>query len=629
MIKRRDLLASAGAMAALPAMAQAPQASPNILWFISDDASPYIRAYGDRLANTPTVDGLAQRSILYRNAFSVSPVCAPSRFGLATGIAPESAGPAHHMRAEARLPAMIRALPEYLRRKDYFCFNNAKTDYNTRDIQPARVWDESSPFANWRKRPAGKPFFGVITSMTTHESALEGAVGGKVKPEHVTVPAYLPDTPEVRQDIASYYNAMERMDRDLAAVLADLEADGMAQDTIVFYFSDNGGCWPRSKRFVYDEGVRSPLIVHVPEKWRAVVPAGVGPRVDTPVSLLDLPPTVLALAGVEVPAHMHGRPLLGQRSDSARSKYVFSGRNRMDERTDFSRAATDGRFRYIRNYMPHRPWGVHYQSPWNSVSYQSWEREHLAGRLNAVQDRFWREKPFEELYDLQADADQVRNLASHPQHQARLADLRSALDTYMVAVNDNGFIPEGAPAEGWEASRTPGAYPLRRVMEVAAMAARRDAARLADLRAAAQAGNDVVRHWAAQGLLMLGNQARPALADLERLLNDPLPHTRVVACEALVKLDPQHRALDLLVGMLESHPIPRVRLHATEALDAAGQLVQPALERIRLATIANTDEYVVRLGVYVVLKLRGTYKPEMDLGGGGPGSAAIAKRLIS
>lgn len=260
MTSRRKFIVETSALAGLAGMAAASTANaatgaapraPNILWFISDDAYPYIRAYGDRLAHTPTIDTLVKQGILYRHVFCNAPVCAPSRFGLITGVAPESAGPAHHMRAEARLPAMMRAVPEYLRKQGYFCFNNSKTDYNTRDIVPAKVWDESSPFANWRKRPAGKPFYGVITSMTTHESAIEGqAIGGKVKPDQVTVPSFLPDTPEIRQDIASYYNAMERMDRELAGVLADLEADGLAQDTIVFYFSDNGGCLPRSKRFL-------------------------------------------------------------------------------------------------------------------------------------------------------------------------------------------------------------------------------------------------------------------------------------------------------------------------------------------------------------------------------------------
>lgn len=368
----------------------------------------------------------------------------------------------------------------------------------------------------------------------------------------------------------------------------------------------------------------------MPQRWRGLVPKDVGARVDSPVSFLDLPATVLAIAGVERPAHMQGRALLGQQVASGpKARYVFGARNRMDERTDMSRTAADGQYRYIRNYMPHRPWGVHYQSPWNSAGYQSWEREHLAGRLNAVQDRFFREKPFEELYDLKADRDQVRNLAHHPQHQARLAEMRAALDAYMVEVNDNGFIPESAPAEGWEASRVPGAYPLARVMQVAAMAARRDPANLAALRDTTKDASDLVRHWAAQGLLMLGKHAEPAAADLQALLGDALPHTQVVAAEALAKFGNPQPALDKLLGLVESHPMPRVRLLAVEALDALGPLTMPALERLRLATIANNDEYVVRLGVYVVLKLKGSYRPEMDMGGGGPGSAAMAKKLIS
>lgn len=631
MVTRRKLLAGAGAFAGLPFLNgcggshedwSLPHGSPNILWFISDDANPYIGAYGDPVARTPTIDRLASEGILYRNVFSTAPVCAPTRFSLITGVLPESCGPAHHMRGVAKLPDIMRSVPEYLRAHGYYCTNNWKTDYNTNSFDETRIWDANSRTAHWRTRPAGKPFYSVITTFTTHESALiPGAVTeGNVTPAQVRVPAFLPDTPAVRRDIASYYNRMERMDAEFAAVLQQLEDDGLADNTIVFYFSDNGGVMPRSKRYLYDEGVRCPLIVRVPAQWKNVVPKETGTDVQTPVSFIDFAPTVLALAGLTAPAHMQGQPLLstlGSRSERARmTKYVFSMRNRMDERTDFSRSATDGTVRYIRHYMPHRPWGLRNEYSAQLQSYQSWETEHLAGRLNPVQERFWNEKPYEEFFDLRSDRDQVNNLIADPAWQDRIADIRAAVDEHMIAVNDNGFIPESAAPEGYEASRVPGAYPLRRLMDLGAVAARRRPASLPLLQEAGRDGNALVRHWAAQGLLMLGVQARSAVADLERLLEDELPHTRVVAAEALVKLVPGHRALGVLATLFESHPVSKVRLHAVEALTHVGAAALPVVERMRLATIATTDEYLLGAGIHAVLVLKGLYRPGIVTVGG-------------
>jgi arylsulfatase A-like enzyme len=636
MISRRKILLGAGALASLPVLAGCggnsnrkifPDGPPNILWFISDDANPYIGAYGDALARTPNIDQFAKTGILYRNVFSNAPVCAPTRFSLLTGMLPESCGPAHHMRAVAKLPDIMRTVPEYLRAKGYYCTNNWKTDYNTNNFDESAIWDASSRTAHWRTRPEGKPFYSVITSLTTHESSLTPLLGtvteGSVKPDQVRVPAFLPDTPEVRRDIASYYNRMERMDAELATVLQQLQDDGLAENTIVFYFSDNGGVLPRSKRFLYDEGLRSPLIVRVPDRWKNVIPTGTATDVTTPVSFIDFPPTLLALAGLTAPSHMQGKPLLsaldtyGSGSNVARAtRYVFGMRNRMDERTDFSRSVTDGTTLYIRHYMPHRPWGLRNEYSFQLLSYQSWETEHLAGRLNAAQDLFWQQKPYEEFYDLRADRDQVNNLIADPARQAKIAEMRVALDEHMLDVNDNGFIPESAAPEGWEASRVPGAYPLRRVMDLASLAAQRQPASLPVFRNASRDSNALVRHWAAQGLLMLGENARGGIEDLERLLDDELPQTRVVAGEALIKLVPGHHALDLLVELLESHPLPRVRLHAVEALTQAGTLALPAVERIRLATIASKDEFVIEAAVYLVLVLKGLYRPGIVTYGG-------------
>jgi len=357
--RRQALQGGLASVAALSAPADglaAPQERPNILWFVSEDNFPYVGAYGDSIAHTPTIDALAAKGILFRHAYAAAPVCAPSRFAILTGVHAQSCSPAQHMRAKAALPTELRTYPEYLRQAGYYCTNNSKTDYNC-DVEPARIWDESSKHAHWRGRSAGKPFFAVFNSMTTHESQLFQPTPGRVKLDQVRVPAYLPDIPEIRNDFASYYNLIEKMDGELAAKLEELKVDGLADDTIVFHYSDHGGALARSKRYCYDDGLRCVLIVYLPPKWAHLARQRPGTTYETPVSLVDLAPTLLSIAGLPPARQMQGKAFLGPAAVPRST--VYGARDRMDERYDMVRTVTSGRYRYIRNYLPHRPWGMH------------------------------------------------------------------------------------------------------------------------------------------------------------------------------------------------------------------------------------------------------------------------------
>jgi arylsulfatase A-like enzyme len=613
-ISRRDILASGAALSAAgiatDAIAAAPPSErPNILWLVSEDNNPLIGAYGDPLAHTPALDALAKQGILYRNVYTNAPVCAPTRFSIITGVHPESAGPAHNMRAIAKLPAMLRGLPQYLREIGYYCTNNAKTDYNS-DLDPAAIWNESSKTAHWRNRPRDAPFFAVFNHETTHESRLFKPLEGRVKPADIRVPAYLPDTAAIRQDFATYYNLMEKMDGEIAQKLADLDAAGLTDDTIVFYYSDNGGVLPRSKRYCYDEGHRCAMIVRVPERWRKLAPAAPGARIEAPVSYIDLAPTVLSIAGIKAPTHMQGAAFLGAHIKTPK-RFAFGMRNRMDERYDMVRTVTDGRYRYIRNYSPHRPWGQHGAFQWLAKGYQDWEQAHLAGTLNTVQENFWGKKPFEQFFDLPADRDQVSDLIDAPEHAARIAEMRRALDAHMLSINDNGFIPEGSPIEGYDESRRRGSYPLRRAMGLAAIAARGDTANISYLTEQMGEANEVLRFWAAIGLLILGETARTSLALLQTTMReDTSPQVRVVAAEAVANLTEGAQAVAVLAELLEHHPHPRVRLQALNALTFIGDKARPARAAIGRAARSD-DEYLIDAGRYLELVLDGTYKPSI------------------
>lgn len=615
-VSRRTFLAASATAAALTvfdtsrAADHRPRSRPNILWLVSEDNNPLIGAYGDRLAHTPAIDALAKQGVLYANAFSNAPVCAPTRFGIITGMYAESCGPAHHMRAQGRIPAFLQGFPKYLRDAGYYCSNNSKTDYNAA-LDMGAMWNESSPTAHWRNRPKDAPFFAIFNFMTTHESRMFKETRGRVQPRDVRVPAYLPDSPEVRQDIASYYNLMEQMDGEVAAQLAALESAGLAEDTIVFYYSDNGGVIPRSKRYCYDAGLRVALVARFPAKWAHLAPAHAGSTISAAVSLVDLAPTMLTVAGIDPPAHMQGASLVRAKGAST---YAFGMRNRMDERYDMMRTVRDERYRYIRNYAPHRPYGQHQAFEWQMESYRAWETEHLAGRLNATQERFFQEKPAEEFYDVVADPDQINNLIDAPAHRERIAAMRAALDAHMLAINDNGFIPESSAIEGYDASRMPGAYPLQRAMQVAEAAIQREPRKVSQFSELLSDASEVIRYWAAQALLMLKAGASPARAALQTCFQkDSSPQVRIVAAEALAWIDAPAASVRYLGELLNTPADARVQLQALNALTFIGAPARAVLPIIERAIESAGDEYVRSAARYLSFTLHGTYTPSSQV----------------
>lgn len=598
------------ALFAAHADAQTPKPGerPNILWIVSEDNNPYLGCYGDKLARTPTIDSLAKDGVLYENCFSTAPVCAPSRFSLITGVFATSCGPALHMRASGKMAPGMRGFPAYLREAGYYCTNNAKTDYNA-PIDLKDTWDASGKNAHWRNRPAGKPFFAVFNHEVTHESCLFGKfepLPNGTKPGDVRLPAYCPDTPETRADRALYYDQHRRLDQQVARLLQQLKADGLEEETIVFYYGDNGGVLPRSKRFAYDSGLHVPLIARFPKKWQHLAPAAAGSRVEAPVSFVDFGATVLSLAGVKIPAYVQGQAFAGAQKGADR-EYAFGHRDRMDERYDLVRTVRDKRYRYIRNYRPDLPWGMHVQYMFQQAGYRAWERLYKEGKLNDVQRRFWGEKPAEELYDLQADPDEVNNLAALPEHQERLQRMRAALRTHLLETRDNGFIPEGAAAEGWVGAHDDAAYPLARLIDLADLAIQRDGANRPKFGAAMGDANESVRYWGALGCLMLKDAADREQPALVKLLDDPSPHVRVVGAEALCRMGQAEQGLKALQELLKDQNAS-VRLQAANALDHLGPIAKPAWAQIKMAT-NDADDYVKRATRYTAAVLAGEEPP--------------------
>jgi hypothetical protein len=341
----------------------------------------------------------------------------------------------------------------------------------------------------------------------------------------------------------------------MGELLAELAREGLAEDTIVFYYSDHAGALPRGKRNIHDSGTRVPLIVRFPAKWAHLAPGAPGSWVEQPVSFVDLTATLLELCGVPVPANYEGRPFLGPRAAARDEVFLFRGR--MDERHDVVRAVRDRDHRYVRNYSPHRPWGQPYSYPFQVLpSMRSWHEAFLAGKCDPVQTAYWRPKPPEEFYALAGDPHEVRNLAGQPAVAAAQRTLAAKLRAHLIATRDTGFIPEGmaqrlAGAGDLIAYARSPAYPIERVVDLADLAAARDPRHLTALQAALADAHPVLRYWGAQGCLILGAQAAPARAALLAALRDESADVRVAAAEALGhlgELDPALAALGDVIG---------------------------------------------------------------------------------
>jgi N-sulfoglucosamine sulfohydrolase len=466
MTTRRSAIA---ALAGAPAILRAQSARrPNILWISAEDVSPTYGCYGDRYAVTPNLDRLASEGQRYDQAYSVYPVCAPSRSSIITGMYPASIG-SHHMRSLAVPPPYVKCFPEYLRAAGYYCTNNVKTDYNfgLGNAVPLGAWDESSNTAHWRNRKdPNQPFFSVINITTSHESQIRDlrteatkkvieryrAQGGTLHdPAEAKVPPYYPDTPVVRRDIANYYDIVSAMDLQMGEILKQLDDDGLRDNTIVFHWGDHGWGMPRGKRWIYDSGTHVPLIVRWPGTLRP------GSSTDELVSLMDLGPTTLSLAGLPVPSHMQAQAFLGPQKRTR--EFVFMARDRMDETYDMMRAVRDKRYRYIRNYQPQKPF-VQYVGYMDAMpTMGEMRRVYKEAMSNGPQGPaaknlpdgmkpfFSPEKPVEELYDSVSDPHEIRNLAAEPAHRATLERMRAVHLKFMKDTKDLGEMPENELVE--------------------------------------------------------------------------------------------------------------------------------------------------------------------------------------
>ena len=430
------------------------QIRPNIIWLVAEDQSPdFFPMYGDSTISLPNIESLSSDGVVFTNAYTPVPVCAPTRSAIITGMYPTTLG-THNMRTynaystenqpEIGIPSYSPIVPdgvkmftEYLRKEGYYCTNNAKEDYNFR--APESGWDESSTSAHWRNRPKDTPFFSVFNFNICHESGIwkQGEEDLYISPDSITVPPYFPDNDVIRHDLAVNYSNLKRLDDQLGKIIKQLKEDGLYENSIIFFYGDHGGPFPRHKRALYDTGIKLPLVIKFQDNIKE------NNYDDQLLSFIDFAPTLLSWAGIAPPKVMQGKARFGVYKDSAENNYIFATSDRFDEMYDKLRAVRTKRFKYIRNYNPEisNALAVKYREQMPMM--QNMMTLQTLGKLDSIPSLWFRTpKPEEELYVMENDPFELVNLSNQVQFQDTLVHLRKVLNSWVKETNDLGRTPE-------------------------------------------------------------------------------------------------------------------------------------------------------------------------------------------
>jgi arylsulfatase A-like enzyme len=551
---------------------------PNIVWIVIEDASPHVGCYGETLIKTPNIDRMAREGIRCKNAFVTSPVCSSSRSAMISGMYQTTLG-VHNHRSQTssgkgggnvpyydsyKVPKSVKLIPELLRDAGYYVTNKSKTDYNF--IPTSKLYHGS----DWKKAPADQPIFAQFQ--------LSGGKNRKAKsqadPDKVVLPPYYPDHPVLRQDWGKYLDSWVKTDEEVGRILADLEKAGRLDSTAVFLWTDHGVSHLRGKQFLYEEGIRVPMIIRLPKKQHK------GTERDDLIEHIDIAACSLSLADIKIPDYVQGRDFLA--ADYKPRKFVFAARDRCDETVDILRCVRDSRYKYVRNFMSHVPHAQPSQYKDGKKILQVIRGLHKEGKLSEQQSRpFASRRPPEELYDLQSDPHELVNLATDPTHRDRLATMRKVLHQRMVETRDMGLIPEPILEDvGREAGNkylafleTDHSKQTRRLIEVITAGEANENHELLDF---AKSSDPSTRYWAAVWLGV--NKTATSKATLLKLTTDPVAAVRVAAAQALCKLGDLNTSKllvehikdpNLLVGMFA--------LRAIEELGDAGKVHREAI----------------------------------------------------
>jgi N-sulfoglucosamine sulfohydrolase len=441
-------------------------AKPNILWIVGENLKLDLGCYGAENVRTPHLDKLAKNGVRYTRVFSTSPVCAPSRSAFFVGMY-QTTTDMHNMRSHRidgyRLPEGVRPLTHRLSDVGYFTANiktigdevvgSGKLDLNF--VEEGELYDSNQ----WEDLKSNQPFFAQVNTLEAEYDIYDRQTWQQPRVEwkgektheqiatenNVTPPPYYPDHPLVRKEWARYLNSVSGMDKSIGRILGQLKQDGLADNTIVMFFGDNGRIEPRGIHWCYDTGLHVPMIIH----WPANFPEPGGYRAgavnEQVISLIDLTPTTLGFAGIAPPLGMQGRKFMGDQLPPSR-QFAFSARDRIDETVNRIRSVRGKRYHYIKNYYPDR----HFTSlnrykekcfPIKPLMRKLMEEGKLTG---PPADLMSPTVAPEQLFDTWNDPHEINNLAKSdlPEHQAALLQMRQALDLWIVETKDRGNFPE-------------------------------------------------------------------------------------------------------------------------------------------------------------------------------------------
>lgn len=530
---------------------------PNILWITHEDFSPDYGCYGDSLAQTPNIDSFSKTAIRFNNAFSNAPICAPARSTLITGIYATSLG-TQHLRSDIQIPDSILILPQLLSKAGYYTTNNLKTDYN---FDPTNRWDDCSKTAHWRNRPKNKPFFSVFNCMITHEGPINElnlndtkSIVKKVDPEQVVMPPYLPESPQMRKIWAHKYDLLSVFDQNVGELLSQLHEDGLNENTIVFIFSDHGTGLPGHKRWLNNAGLRVPFLLHLPSKYENWYQNYIGDTTNRLVAFVDFAPTVLEMAGVEIPNYIEGHSFA--RVDQNIQKYIYGYRDRADDCYDMARAISDGQYIYIHHFMPHLPY---YQNAIVFHKQGSYTEIDKLKSINALPEpslRMFQPRPVEVLYDLKNDRYEQTNLINQVQYQDLIETFRMKLEQWMLDYYDTGLFNEGHYMEmAKEANKT--VYETVRGLEPMTMKRLLIAAKIVgntknanELIPLLQSDDDQVRYWGLVAADAFRGDIAIVKPELKKLLHSGSKVVSSLAAKVLIKNFEDKEAYDQMKVLL-------------------------------------------------------------------------------
>jgi arylsulfatase A-like enzyme len=516
---------------------------PNFVWFMTEDVCiHYLSLYNadGTGAQTPNVKRLAREGVVFNHAFCNAPVSSAARSTLFTGFYAPRVGLSWHRKlAPVTLPLGTQLFPAYLKEAGYYTVNSAKTDYNC--VMPEGTWDNAgAKRGEWQNRPdKDSPFFYVQTCTISHESCLhfsqrkKDSLKTRYNPDEVKVAPWHPDTELFRYTYATFYDRIDDADAELGKLIDNLSEKNVLDDTFIFYFGDNGGALPGSKGYTGEQGLHVPLVVYIPKNWRNQVTLPAGSRADGFVSFLDFGPTLLHLAGIDVPRHMDGKPFLGKdisKNDLEQRDITCGYGDRYDELYAFNRTLRKGNFKYSRNFTPYQPKGFYNNYRYNMPAFKEWKTLYEAGKLTAAQKRFFEPQEPEELYDLSIDPHEMNNLANNPQYAAKLRELRGILKKRLTDRNDLGLIPESEWVE--EAAKDLVAYGNKMHKQIAEYSNIIDLellpfAEAKPLLKKALASSDAIENfWAATVCISFGKQAEALKEDVKPLLVHASPIVR-------------------------------------------------------------------------------------------------------